>query len=134
MGFKCAFSKPEKVLLADQEHIAAFGEDLCRYWSSSELVHDATQLDILLWASVAKEGTIRPKSRWLDLYIADLERSLILNVYDDRGMDVIGPSKEATEIHYRKFNAWLLDYDRPKMDRSFLPTAAHRVGTGTSPR
>lgn len=124
MGFKHTFTKPEKVLLADQEYIAAFGKDLCRYWSSTELANDAAQLDILLWASVAKDGDIRPKSRWLDLYLADLDRGLVLLVYDDRGMDVIGPSKEATVDLYRNFNPWLLDYDRPRMDRTFLPTGA----------
>lgn len=119
MGFTGNFSKPEKVLLGDQDHIAAFGEDLCRYWCRADIANDIAQTDILLWASVANGGEILPKARWLELYIADLDRGLVLHVYDDRGMDVVGPSKGALAAHYRAFNAWLLDYDRPRMDEVF---------------
>jgi len=124
MGFKGKFSKPEKVLLADQDHIAEFDEDLCRYWCRADIAHDLSQLDILLWASVGKEGEITPKVRWLDLYVADVERGLLLYVYDDRGMDVIGPSKDSLEPYYREFGKWLLDYDLPRMDATFSPAKA----------
>jgi Domain of unknown function (DUF3885) len=119
MGFSGSFTKPEKVPLGDQDHIAAFGEDLCRYWCRADIPNERVQMDTLLWASVAQEGEILPKARWLDLYIADLERGLVLHVYDDRGMDIVGPSKAALATHYHAFNAWLLDYDRVKMDAVF---------------
>lgn len=121
MGFKGDFSKPDRVLLGDQDYIAAFGEDMCRYWCRADIANDVAQTGILLWASVAKYGEILPKSRWLDLYIADLDRGLVLHVYDDRGMDIVGPSKDALAAHYREFNEWLLDYDRPRMDAAFQP-------------
>jgi hypothetical protein len=120
MGFKGIFRAPEKVFLGDQEHIAAFGNDLCRYWCRADISNDSAQTDALLWASVAKEGEILPKARWLDLYIADLDRGLVLYVYDDRGMDVVGPSKAALVPHYQAFNTWLFDYDRPRMDAVFV--------------
>jgi hypothetical protein len=121
MGFKGKFSRPQKVLLGDHDYIAEFGEDLCRYWCRADLAPDSAQLDILLWASVAKEGNIFPKARWLDLYLVDLERGLALHVYDDRGMDVVGPSKDALKPHYHQFNAWLLDHDLPRMEAVFAP-------------
>lgn len=64
---------------------------------------------------------IHPKARSLDsIHIADFEKRLALTVYDDRGMDVIGPSATALSSLYRKFNPWLLDYDRVEMDAKFV--------------
>lgn len=37
---------------------------------------------------------------------------LILNLYDDRGMDVISTTSEVLKPIYERFNDWLLDYDR----------------------
>jgi Domain of unknown function (DUF3885) len=119
MGFKGNFQQTDKVLLGDQEHIDAFGKDLCRYWCRADIANDTCQTEILLWASIAKKGEILPKARWLDLYIADLDRGLVLHVYDDRGMDVVGPSKATLGPHYQAFNTWLFDYDRPRMDAVF---------------
>ena len=119
MGFVGRFSRPEKVLLKDQEHISSFGEDLCRYWCRADVAPDLAQMHTLLWASVAKEGDIFPKARWLDLYLADLDRGLLLHVYDDRGMDIVGATKQALASHYLQFNEWLLEYDRPRMDAAF---------------
>lgn len=63
---------------------------------------------------------IRPKARWLDsIHIADVQKRLALTVYDDRGMDVFGPNGPTLSSLYRKFNPWLLDYDRAEMDAKF---------------
>jgi len=63
---------------------------------------------------------VRPKTRRLDtIHIADLQKRLALEVYDDRGMDVVGPIRPKLSSLYRKFNPWLLDYDRAEMDAKF---------------
>lgn len=51
-------------------------------------------------------------------YISPL-LGIIINVYDDRGMDVISTSKEMLDDVYAKFYNNLLSYDIEKMRRSF---------------
>ncbi|MTH64542.1 DUF3885 domain-containing protein, partial [Paracoccus shanxieyensis] len=52
-------------------------------------------------------------------YIIDRSRSVILHIYDDRGMDVAAGHPSALRPLYEKFNCWLLDHDREKMDLIF---------------
>jgi predicted Ser/Thr protein kinase len=40
-------------------------------------------------------------------------------MYDDRGLDIVGINKKTLEPYYKKYNTWLLDYDRGKMDKIF---------------
>lgn len=122
IGFRHPFGPAAKVPQNDQEHIAAFGGDLFRHWYGAPFANDDASISALLWASVACEMDIRPKARWIGtIHIADLRNRLALTVYDDRGMDVVGPSAAALLSLYRKFNPWLLDYDRAGMDAEFSP-------------
>ena len=41
--------------------------------------------------------------------------------YDSRGMDLLGPNTERLGQLYTQFDAWLLDYDRPRMAEMFSP-------------
>lgn len=120
MGFRSPFGPASKVALHDEDHIAEFGEDVFRYWYAAPFAKDDAAIAALLWASVASEMAIRPKAHWVDrIHIADLQSRLALTVYDDRGMDVVGVDRPALASLYRKFNAWLLDYDRAEMDAKF---------------
>ena len=120
IGFPHPFGSPAKVPQNDQEYIAEFGGDLFRHWYAAHFSHDEKSVLALLWASISREMDIRPKARWVStIHIADVQKRLALTVYDDRGMDVIGPSGPALSSLYRKFNPWLLDYDRPEMDAKF---------------
>jgi hypothetical protein len=40
-------------------------------------------------------------------------------MYDDRGLDVIASGKDSIRGLYHDFNAWILDYDRPRIDEAF---------------
>ena len=42
-----------------------------------------------------------------------------MQAYDDRGMDITSISKAAVSGLYQPFDAWLLDYDRPRMAEAF---------------
>jgi len=119
MGFRHPFGPASKVGLNDEDHIAQFGEDVFQYCYAAPFAKDDAALAALLWASIAME-TIGPKARWISkIHIADLQKRLALTAYDDRGMDVAGPDRLALLPLYRKFNAWLLDYDRAAMDAKF---------------
>lgn len=120
MGFRYPFGPASKVALNDEDHIEAFGDDVFRHWYAAPFPRDDAAIAALLWASVASEMGIGPKASSVDkIHIADLQNRLALTAYDDRGMDVVGPERLALVPLYRKFNAWLLDYDRAEMDAKF---------------
>lgn len=120
IGFRHPFEAPAKVAENDQDHIAEFGGDLYRHWYAANFTNDEASVTALLWASISREMDIRPKARWVDtIHLVDIKKRLALTAYDDRGMDVIGPSKPALSSIYSSFNSWLLDYDRAEMDAKF---------------
>jgi len=110
----------------EEDHIAEFGEDLCRHWFAFAL-SSSDDLSPLLWCSIAREMPISPSARWPDVYFVDAGRGLVLHVYDDRGMDVSSVRADDLRGLYRKFGDWLLDYDRPRMDALFGERGTHPV-------
>ncbi|MCA1196726.1 DUF3885 domain-containing protein [Sphingomonas sp. R647] len=120
IGFPHSFGPAIKIPQNDEDHIAEFGGDLFRHWYAVQFTNDEASISALLWASVSREMAIQPKVRWVDtIHIADIQKRLALTAYDDRGMDVVGPSAPALSTLYQKFNPWLLDYDRAEMDAKF---------------
>ena len=120
IGFTPSFGASARVPQNDHCYIEEFGVDLFRHWYAAEFNNDTGAVSALIWASVASDMDIRPKARRIaTIHIADIDKRLALNVYDDRGMDVVGPYGPALKSLYRKFNPWLLDYDRAEMDEKF---------------
>ena len=54
-----------------------------------------------------------------ECYLINLTKGLVLNLYDDRGMDVISIKKEPLLKLYQSHNEMLLDYDRDRIDEVF---------------
>jgi len=54
-----------------------------------------------------------------ECFFINKTKNIIVNLYDDRGMDVISASKDALMSLYKSHNDWLLNYDRKKMDLVF---------------
>ena len=134
IGFNHSFGAAEKIAQNDQDYIAEFGSDLFRYWYSAPFLNDNASVSALLWASVSREMDIRPKARWIDtIHIVDFKNRLALTAYDDRGMDVVGPTGPALSRLYSQFNSWLLDHDRPAMDEKFSGLPACRPASPNNP-
>lgn len=76
------------------------------------------QADILLWNNIAQDIGVEPRAPVLSK-LADPEKGVVVNAYDDRGMDITAISPEPIEHLYRHFDEWLLDYDRPRMAEVF---------------
>jgi hypothetical protein len=74
----------------------------------------------LLWGALAVDLGIRPRLHCM-VHIADPARGILVQPYDDRGMDVIGPNHTLLAELYHRFNDRLLDYDRARMDAFFAP-------------
>jgi hypothetical protein len=89
--------------------------------SSIFLAFEATAhlLPNLLWCALASDfGSIKPNPG-CSYYLFNLQEGLLAFPYDDRGMDVVGPNRDLLTMLYRKCGTYLLDYDRPVMQRSF---------------
>lgn len=55
----------------------------------------------------------------VEVYFINVTRHLIYNNYDDRGLDVIASNVEVLRPLYEKYNEWILDYDRERIDKIF---------------
>nr|WP_255476694.1 DUF3885 domain-containing protein [Mucilaginibacter sp. AK015] len=40
-------------------------------------------------------------------------------MYDNRGLDILSSNIDYIKPHYTKFNDWILDYDRVKINHIF---------------
>lgn len=54
-----------------------------------------------------------------ECFFINIDQKIIFNMYDDRGVDVIGPSIQSIRELYLRHDAWILDYDREKIDCLF---------------
>ena len=73
---------------------------------------------MLIWCAISYEMAIAPKAPVLS-FLADLERGILMHVYDDRGMDVTALDRQPLLPVYRDREEWLLAYDRSRMDEAF---------------
>ena len=76
---------------------------------------------ILLGLANADHGQIPGVAISSRVYFLHTERRLIMHMYDDRGLDVIGCEAKELYALYREFNSWILDYDRSRIDQVFKP-------------
>jgi len=53
------------------------------------------------------------------IFLINIDKKLIFNMYDDRGLDIIAVDKETLRPIYRKHNDLILDYDRERIDKQF---------------
>lgn len=90
-------------------------------WRAFDVTSDIASQDALLWSSIGYELPIKPKSPVVS-HLVDFERGILLHVYDDRGMDALALTGAPLLPFYKKFDAWLLDYDRERMGAAFAGT------------
>lgn len=58
-----------------------------------------------------------------EVFFINLNKKIIFNMYDDRGLDIIATNIETLRPTYEKFNDWLLDYDRELIEKKFNKNA-----------
>lgn len=54
------------------------------------------------------------------IFFINIDKKLIFNMYDDRGLDVIGVDLKTIKALYHKHNDWILDYDHKRIDNQFI--------------
>lgn len=87
-------------------------------WQAFDVTGDQSACDTLLWSSIASEMPIEPKAQ-VDCYLADLERGILLHVYDDRGMDLTALARAPLLKVLKHFDSWILPYDRDRIEAVF---------------
>ncbi|TPE39286.1 DUF3885 domain-containing protein [Pontibacter mangrovi] len=51
------------------------------------------------------------------IFFINIDKKLLFNMYDDRGLDIAAKDIETLRPLYTEFNTWLLDYDRSVIDQ-----------------
>lgn len=54
------------------------------------------------------------------VYFINMTKKTIFHVYDDRGCDVLATSPETIRELYETYNDWILNHNRPEIDKLFL--------------
>lgn len=72
----------------------------------------------LLKAICNQDLGIKP-SMFHRVYFININKNTIFHVYDDRGCDLLATSPETIRDIYKRYNDWILDYDRPEIDKVF---------------
>ncbi|WP_420540471.1 DUF3885 domain-containing protein (plasmid) [Paenibacillus polymyxa] len=55
-----------------------------------------------------------------DIFLVNETKKSIFYVYDNRGLDVVADNTKTLRTVYDKYNNWILDYDRSRIDKIFL--------------
>ncbi|WP_444885844.1 DUF3885 domain-containing protein [Microbulbifer sp. PSTR4-B] len=87
------------------------------YWHTIAIKLPKSSLKKLLWCSMAQDLGVKP-CPLVNIYLFDLTKGVEAWPYDVRGMDVIGNKAILSQL-YKKFDSYLLDYDREMMDTNF---------------
>ncbi|MCM3789266.1 DUF3885 domain-containing protein [Domibacillus indicus] len=72
----------------------------------------------LLKAICNQDMGIKP-SIFHDIFFINVKKETIFHVYDDRGCDLLAKSAETIKEMYKKYNHWILEYDREEIDKVF---------------
>lgn len=115
--------KNRKVIFTNHREI--YTEDLdhkCKCWRrvmiSDIKVEDINTKNILLALINTDFGSKQPSIMGQCFFI-NHTRGIVLNLYDDRGMDVVALEKCALLDLYKSHNECILDYDREQIDHVF---------------
>ncbi|MEO1967331.1 MAG: DUF3885 domain-containing protein [Sphingomonadaceae bacterium] len=85
---------------------------------SYDIGPDKITRDTLLWHAVASEMPIYPSAPVV-AFLIEPSTSVMMHVYDDRGVDVSAYDAATLYALYSGFADWLLDYDRERMAKLF---------------
>ena len=73
----------------------------------------------LLEAMINTDFSVRGPSLRGECFFINHDKDVVLNLYDDRGMDVVAAEKDVLIPLYEKCNDIILDHDREKIDSVF---------------
>ncbi|MDF3196593.1 DUF3885 domain-containing protein [Pseudomonas sp. 1928-m] len=107
------------------KHREIYSENLnykCQHWhrvTVSGLKTENVNINKILLSLVNTDFGVRSPSVGGECYFINHTKSLVLNLYDDRGMDVVALKLETLLPLYKTHTEWLLSYDREHIDEVF---------------
>lgn len=54
-----------------------------------------------------------------EVFFVDKNKDIIYYLYDDRGLDIVANKTSTLEPIYKRYNSWILDYDRHRINMIF---------------
>ena len=80
---------------------------------------DLNQAELIIRGKAALEmGEVPCISQRVRFF--SINKEVGFNIYDDRGCDIWSNDLEILRPIYQNLNSWILDYNRPKIDKMFL--------------
>ena len=107
------------------KHRELYSENLnhkCQHWhraTASSLKTEHVNINKILQALVNTDFSSRSPSIGGECYFINHTKGLALNLYDDRGMDVVALKRETLLPLYKIYNEWLLNHDREHINEVF---------------
>ncbi len=74
----------------------------------------------LIFEAIANADHARRPAISSRVYLINPRTDVVFYMYDDRGLDLVAAKKSTLLRFYEDFNPWILDYDRARIDRTFL--------------
>ncbi|MBB5395426.1 DUF3885 domain-containing protein [Mucilaginibacter sp. AK015] len=81
--------------------------------------------NVLSAIALSYQPTVKSFERFSDInlpfqiFFINIGKKLIFHMYDNRGLDILSSNIDYIKPHYTKFNDWILDYDRVKINHIF---------------
>lgn len=98
----------------DTQKLCGYSRSYVLYCSLSELDYKGA-LKAISFADFTSKGDYISDR----VYFIHPTKNIVMHMYDDRGMDIVAPDKETLIDMYMRYNAWILDYDRQRIDKIF---------------
>jgi len=115
----------DKANIQFSDHRDIYEENIdfkCECWKRvtiSNITASNIDAEQLLKATINTDFPSRTPHFKGECYLINKTKQLVLNLYDDRGMDVVSTNKDQLQGLYRSHNKMILDYDRDKIDSVF---------------
>ena len=115
--------KNRKVIFT--KHREIYPEDLeykCNCWrrvTITDIKTEDVNIKNILLALIHSDFSVRKPSIMGQCFFINHTKGITLNLYDDRGMDIVALEKSALVDLYKSHYELILDYDRKKIDNVF---------------
>lgn len=109
----------EATLIEKERYIEENGD---LYGISYQYVLTCTKYDIdykRILMAIANSDHARYPYTSNGVFFINTKKNIIYYLYDDRGLDLVSNEKKNLKHIYTKFNDWILDYDRERINKIF---------------
>ena len=86
----------------------------CRYWSIGAETDCSPLLQKIILADIGGCNALTS-----NVYFINTAHAVLFHLYDDRGADIVAAEPAPLLPLSQRFNSWILDYDREKIDALF---------------